>query len=285
VREQAHPEAVLLSQVNVQAKVITAFSIVAFVLCAPSAHALTLANVIDLRTTGASGGVNGAWFYQNWSQPAGNDTYDSFLRLQDRPMEEAFNTDYRHNGRAPLDGVGSSSFNHAIRLGDLATVSKGGVDYYAFSLDLDEPDHGSGRYVSLDELKFYVSNDEDLSSLSALTNPSKATLKWSLDARHNTTVYLDGGAHSPGNGPDDMQVLIPKSAFAGVGADKYLYLYSKFGATSGMGCDNFNTNWGCEEWRTLKRCPPSAAEPSTLWLLCAGVVGAVLIGRRNQRRA
>jgi hypothetical protein len=110
-------------------------------------------------------------------------------------------------------------------------------------------------------------------------------LKWDLDAVQNTTVYMDGGALSPGNGADDMQVLIPKSAFAGEADTKYLYLYSKFGATNGMGADNYDANASFEEWRALTTTPPSAAEPATLWLIGGGLIGAFVVGRRKKRVA
>jgi len=255
---------------------------VALVLCAPSAFALTLANVIDLRTTGSSGSENGALFYQNVSEPTGTGSYDPFLRLQDSPIEEAFNTDYRSNGQAPLDAKSDPNYTHSLQLGSLQTVSQGGTDYYAFSLDIDEPNAGPMRYISLDELKFYVADTGNIASLADLT--TMGTLKWDMDGQQSTTVYLNGGALSPGNGADDMQVLIPKSAFAGVDPNKYLYLYSKFGATNGMGADNYDADASFEEWRALTNQPPTAAEPTTLWLMGAGLVGAVMAGRRRNRK-
>jgi hypothetical protein len=273
-----------LSKVVSQKMLIFALAFcVALLVCAPSASALTLANVIDLRTTGSSGTENGALFYQNVSAPTGTGSYDPFLRLQNSPIEEAFNTDYRDGGMAPLDAKSDPNYTHSLQLGELQTVTQGGVDYYAFSLDIDEPNSGTFRYVSLDELKFYVADTGDISTLADLQ--SMGALKWDLDAVQNTTVYMDGGALSPGNGADDMQVLIPKSAFAGEAGTKYLYLYSKFGATNGMGADNYDANASFEEWRALTTTPPSAAEPATLWLIGGGLIGAFVVGRRKKRVA
>jgi hypothetical protein len=277
-------EGLHLGQVAVSKKYISALALfVALVICAPTVFARTLASVVDLRTTGATGSENGALFYQNVSQPTGTGYYDPFLRLQDSPIEEAFNTDYRSNGQAPLDAKSDPNYTHSLQLGSLETVNQGGVDYYAFSLDIDEPNSGPFRYISLDELKFYTADVGDLATLADLTNPSIATLRWDLDGVQNSTVYLNGGALSSGNGADDMQVLIPKSAFAGVDPSKYLYLYSKFGATSGMGANNYDANASFEEWRALAK-QPTVAEPTTLWLMGAGLLGVAATGRRKQRR-
>jgi hypothetical protein len=220
--------------------------------------------------------VNGALFTQDTSQPTGTGYIDPFLRLQDSPVEEAFNTDYRSGGQAPLDAKSDPNYTHSLLLSDLATVNRGGVDYYCFSLDLDEPDAGPLRYLSLDELKLYVADTGNIGSLADLT--SQGTLKWDMDGAGNSTIYLDG-ALSPGNGADDMRLYVPTSAFAGVPTSKYLYLYSKFGATSGMQADNYDANASFEEWSAL-RDTPTAAEPGMLGLFGAGLLGLIATRRR-----
>ncbi len=239
---------------------------------------MTLANFVDLRTTDATGTANGALFFQNVSAPTGTGSYDPFVRLQDSPIEEAFNTDYRSGGQAPLDAKGDPNFTHSLTLGELQVVTVGTTDYYAFSLDIDEPDAGMQRYLSLDELKLYTADTGDLADLST------ATLRWDMDGGlgGNTTIGLDGGALSPGNGKDDMQVLIPRSAFAGVRPSKYLYLYSKFGATGGMAADSYDANASFEEWRALTKNPPTVPEPSMLSLLGCGVLG--MLAKRGRRK-
>lgn len=248
------------------------------VLAAPTAFALTNASVYDLRTIGATYTVNNAVFTQDISQPTGTGYINPFLRLQDSPIEEAFNTDYRSGGQAPLDAKSDPNYTRSLLLSDLAVVNRNGTDYYCFSLDLDEPDAGALRYLSLDELRLYVADSGSIGTLADLT--SQGTLKWDMDGAGNSTIYLDG-ALSPGNGADDMRFYVPTSAFAGVPTSKYLYLYSKFGATSGMSADNFDANASFEEWSAVTTAPP-AAEPGILSLFGAGLVG-MLVNRRRRR--
>jgi len=256
--------------------------VLAVLLLAAQAHALTLANIVDLRIAGSSGTVNNAIFSQIVSPPTGTGYIDPFLRLQDSPIEEAFNTDYRENGQAPLDAKSDPNFTHSLKLGDLATVNVNGVDYYQFTLDIDEPNNGPKRYISLDMMDLYIANRGDIESYAALTG--EGTLKWSLDGAGDATVYLDGGNLSSGNGGDDMEALIPTSAFAGVDPNKYLYLYSKFGATSGMQADpNFDSDASFEEWRALRGGPPTASEPATMSLLGLGLAGLLASRRRSKR--
>ena len=260
-------------------RIIVLAAAVAAMVCASTASAMTLANVVDLRTTGATGNANGALFYQNVSQPTGTGAYDPFLRLQQSPVEQAFNTDYRTGGQAPLDAKSDPNYTRSLTLGSLKAVNVNGTDYYAFSLDIDEPNSGPQRYLSLDQLKLYSADSGNLSDLST------ATLRWDMDASMETTVYLDGGALSPGNGADDMQVLIPTSAFAGVDPGKYVYLYSKFGATGGMGADNFDANASFEEWSALTTGTPSVPEPSLLPLLGTGIIAALAARARRKEEA
>jgi len=242
---------------------------------------MSLANVVDLRTTGAkdeSGVANGAWFYQNSSQPTGTGFYDPFLRLQDSPVEEAFNTDYRSNGQAPLDAKSDPNYTHSMTLGSLQVVTKKGINFYAFSLDIDEPNSGAKRYISLDQVKIYLASSPTLADLST------ATLKWDMDGAGDATVYLDGGALSPGNGADDMQMLVPVSFFAGADPNSYVYFYSKLGATANMGADNYDANASFEEWRALRNQnppPPTIAEPTTMTLLGVGIASLARARRRK----
>ena len=86
---------------------------------------------IDLRHSGSSGTVNGALFTYANQQPAGTGFIDPFLRVQEKPTEEGYNTD----GGFPFNDKTPHNYQHSVLISSLATFTVNGVQYYKFMLD------------------------------------------------------------------------------------------------------------------------------------------------------
>ena len=207
----------------------------------------------------------------NITQPTGTGVYNPFVRIQDSPNEEGFNTDYG-TPQPPLDAK-AGIWTHSVQWNTLATVNIGGVDYYSFSLDANEPQNKTESLISLDALKIYTSSDPALSSVGGLP------ALYDLDAGENRTVYIET-ALKPGSGTDDLTVYIRKSVFASVSGTDYMYFYSQFGLS---GDDpGLVSDATFEEWRGLQGPGNEVPEPSTLVLLGGGLLG--LMGVRSRKK-
>jgi hypothetical protein len=91
-----------------------------------------------------------------------------------------------------------------------------------------------------------------------------------------------------------MNVLIPTGYLTGHSADEYLYLYSAFGETGGVGGNTYyNSEGGFEEWRAHlidpgnppEPPPPGAPEPSSMVLMGGALAGIVAARRRRLARS
>lgn len=245
---------------------------------------------IDLTLPGATytGADNVVW-NEIISAPTGTGVYNPFLRVQNSPNEQGFNTDfggpYDSHGadKVPLDDV-SGIWTHSLKLGDLQVQNRGGIDYYVFTCDINEPAGGGQNLLSLDKLQIYTSSDASAgvySSMSQVTAGS--TLRYDMDASVDQTVYLDANLQQ-GSGHDDFEMLVPVSKFAGAAATDNLILYSGFGYTGGAYSADFTSADGFEEWSAITGPnipPPSAPEPTTLLLLGGGALGLVASRRKK----
>jgi len=240
---------------------------------------------IDLTYAGATyTGADGVIWNQIITQPTGTGYIDPFLRVQKNDVEEGFNTDFG----SPFDPVGGHSaplddktgiWTHDLKLSALAVRNVGGVDYYVFSCDINEP-NGNQSLLSLDELRIYTSATGMADTYANMVAGS--TLRYDMDAVTDQDVYLDYDL-AAGSGQRDFEVLIPTSKFAAAASTDFLYLYCKFGATGGdLGAgSNFDSGDGFEEWNALTGTPPRAAEPTTMLLLGGGLLGMIAARRRK----
>ncbi|MBI5837005.1 MAG: PEP-CTERM sorting domain-containing protein [Candidatus Eisenbacteria bacterium] len=230
------------------------------------------ATILDLTTLGASGFIGSAYFKQVEHQSTGSGVINPFVRLQHSDWEQGFNTDYR-----PLSGDlahvnSSASFTHSIKFDDFGVVDREGTPSIRFLLDINQT--GNSPMLSLDKLKIYAADAPDIHSNSSLA--SLGTLVYDMGS--DNKIYLDYSLES-GSGAGDMFAYLPQSLVQPY-AGKYLYLYSKFGATGGA----YATNDGFEEWASIDAAngtPAPVPEPRTLILLGGGMVGLVALRRRH----
>src|SRR5829696_1214134 len=111
---------------------------------------------VDLTVAGTGGTINGAVF-TNQSTNSGTGIFNTFVQLQDKGIEQGYNSD-----AAPqFDESTSHKHNHSILLADVpifigdgtgGTVE--GVVYREFRFDANEVG-GAGRLLSLDKLEIW----------------------------------------------------------------------------------------------------------------------------------
>jgi hypothetical protein len=216
---------------------------------------LTPATLVDLTTHDAEGELGEALVVQTGYGPTGTGVMNTFVRLQakkkDNGIEQGYNTDAR-----PLEfDEKKGRHTRSIQLGDVPQIEIDGMVYREFLLDINEPG-GGRRELSLDELRLYAGDAPDLTGYDEGTQELDGlTAFFDMDADEDLYVLLNAKL-SHGSGSGDMFLRIPESTFvaAGVTADSYLYLWSRFG-------DNAKAQGGFEEWG-YRNLPPLAATSS-----------------------
>src|SRR5438874_4887698 len=201
--------------------------IVSIIICSTVGHA----TVVDLTESNLSGTINGAQFVFTTPQPTGTGVIQPFLRLENTPIEQGYNT----SGGTPFDDK-AGPWTHDLTFGDLQNteVTLGGVSYFKLLLDGNEPG-GERSLISLDQLQFYTSK---VGSQTTTNVSSLGTLRYTFGAGDN--VILDA-SRNHGSGSGDMYAYIPTSDFAGTKKNDFVYLYAHFGNTDA-------SQSGFEEW-------------------------------------
>jgi hypothetical protein len=220
------------------------------------------ATVVDL-VNGDSGSINGAVFSFMQQQPTGTGVIRPFLRVQNDPMEQGYNT----SGGTPFDDK-AGPWTHDLTFGDLQTtaVTVNGTSYFKLLVDINEPG-GSKSLLSLDQLQFYTSNQGSLTT----TNISQlGTLRYSFGS--GDVVNMDA-SRNHGSGSGDMYAFIPTSVFAGTNSSDFVYMYVHFGNAD-------PSQGGFEEWALVAAPIP---EMGTLFPVI-GLVAAVVSTHALRRR-
>lgn len=190
--------------------------------------------VLDLTALNSSGTLNGALFLQ--ADPPGSTgtgTLNSFVQIQNTGTESGYNT----TGTQEFDSSGSEF----VLVGDLPTITIGGVVYRELLVDISES--GSTSLLSLQELRIFLGSSGDLTGFPTFGGNAVEIFNLDVGPDGDSRVDLDA-ALAPGSGDGDLIVLIPDSLFTG--PNQFVYVYSRFGANEAEA--GFASDGGFEEW-------------------------------------
>src|SRR5262249_50638958 len=114
----------------------------------------TTPTVVDLTSAGSSGSILGAQFVQGTDGAGGTGVIESFVRIENSPTEQGYNTSSRP---VQFNELTSANFTRSFQLGEVAQVALNGTPYYEFVLDINQNNSATGQLLSLDQLRLYVS--------------------------------------------------------------------------------------------------------------------------------
>jgi len=233
------------------------------------------AETIELTSVGSSGTINGALFQQASPQPTGTGVIDSFVRIQNRGVEQGYNTSARP---VQFDEKTDPNFTRPLLLSSVPVVNINGTNYRQFLLDINEKKTDPGKFLSLDQLQIFQANRGDLNNF-----PNLGTKIYDLDAGGDHSILLDYSLNH-GSGSGDMFAYIPDSLFDPSLSN--VYLFSQFGSDP-----NARADAGFEEWAVLEGgggTPPVNEVPAPATLVFAavgcglGLLGRAVRGSRNK---
>jgi hypothetical protein len=270
------------------------------------------AGELDLSGAATSGSLVGdvggtAVFSEIASHPAGTGVFDPFLTINSQgnnPIESGYNTD----GHTALYlSQQRPEWNTLLRVGDLAQITIGNVNYFGFELDSNEPngfekDGSAKSLISIDNIRIYTSSTDNTGAVandeSKLENPSPlGTLRFALnDPLKNadgtykidnwvklesaTDGIADQQGHNGGSGFSDLIVYIPVTDFAGASATDFVSFYNLNGVHFNVDVDGTAAEAGFEEWRAVV-----IPEPNTMALLSLALVTLGFAAARRSKVA
>ncbi len=204
---------------------------------------------------------DGAIIQQSFLAVVGTGNLNPFLRVQDRPVEDGYNTSHRLNGTPKIVYEGGAATDddtdkstHDLLLNTVPIVSYEGGLYREFRLDLNE-DQSDGNLVSLDAVGVWVGTRGFINAFDPVNGDfdyygawndqtvdghGQATEVWQMDDGWWVTINSSLSAGSGNLG--DARLLVPAGDFGEAGeacpynptasCDYHVYFYTEFGADS-----------------------------------------------------
>lgn len=203
---------------------------------------------------GASAGIVSYIPSSGAQQASGTGVFDPFVRLQNTPSEQGFNTD----ANVELDAK-AGTWTHAIKVNAIPIVDCDGdpaTTPTCWELFVDINENNTAKRVSLNNVQIFFT---DSNLLSGYTPGSPPT--FSSPAGNVTTEEYDFSGDilindvNQGSGRGDLRYLVPTAGHTW-DANTWFVLYSKWGTTTGtagnFGTGGYSSDGGFEEWKVRK---------------------------------
>lgn len=247
----------------------------------------------DQTCTFASDTSGGTTLFTNPTQLSniGSGTINPFLGDQvggNGGVESGVNTDDPNVNTLPLNDKrdNNNTFTNTMSLSDLGIVTIGGVDYYSFFLDINEPNGNGQNLLSIDRLAIFGQtgatpgaavdlNSTNITSLDDVDVFPNLTVVYRLGVGND--LQLDYNLFAGSGLGYDMELLVPTVLFAPLVPDSRIVFAVQYGTLSGNLAED-----GFEEWAFRPRVASiPVPEPLPLALLGAGFVVLALQRRRK----
>jgi PEP-CTERM motif-containing protein len=259
-----------------------------FVLLGSPASATSLGVVPDQGCLTASDGV---FFCDNDLSSAGTGLIDPFLRTNGGgsfPVTSGWNTDSVKQDWTQFNDA-DGSHTDALAVGDINTMTIGGVTYWTFLVDVNQNGAFGTDLIDLTHLELFSCSTQtytDLSGCTSFFNLFGGSVTYDSNNRpvisDTTWVTFDYRNHS-GSGAGDILVFIPTTdSFP---TTNYVAFLDGWGSPPGTNPDND----GFQEWINIgepfvcQDCNPGSPVPEPTTLLLFGG-GLALMARRLGKR-